>query len=252
MSIFDFIPPKLLVNKSARRRLRWKAAWDTYYGYWVENPLLPWMSAQYGYPTPNPEEDHLKKRSALGGWYGFFANQIAIASIDRWDALYIPLLCFGWEELIWFYDWLAPSSGFGIGISGVLGMQAGYLIYQVLRGRGNWLAVVGGFSTLIGYIHMFVTDSKLGTARIGHGAHLGGIVQGAAYGALLDSIRKPSKGVPMFSKHAGLWTILIVLGVFGLQYLMKKYLPDPVPVQPLDLDRPAWMRRLPSDKVRRV
>ena len=231
---FLLVPPQIERPKSHRRRLQWKAAWDDYIGYWVENPLLPWTSAQYAYPdvvtAENPhggEKDHTSKKTAIGGWTHFFANAIAIASVDRWDALWLHLLAFTYEEIIWFYEWLAPWP-FGIGISGVLGMQAGYLVYMSIMGRGNWLTWVGGFSTLIVYLEMYFTDEQSVLGNISHGAHLGGLAYGAMFGLLLDYVRRPTKGVALFRKYPGWWTLGIIACTMGLEPILKSRFPTTI------------------------
>lgn len=227
----NILPPQIEKPESSRRRLKWTAAWDDYLGYWVENPLLPWTSAQYAYPhvvtAENPhggELDNTSKKTAINGWFVFFANVIAIASVDRWDALWLHLFAFTYHEITWFYEWLAPWP-FGIGISGVLGMQAGYLVCLSVMGRGNWLTWVGGFATLIRYLLMYFTDEQSVMGKIGHRAHFGGLAYGAMFALLLDFVRKPSKGVALFRKYPGRWTIGILASLWGKESILNSRFP---------------------------
>jgi hypothetical protein len=206
----------------------------------------------YSYPAAmlGGETVNMGNRAFWGGFYGFLAMGVAIASYSMWDLLIILTLSFGEAELA-NRNYISPLYGpVGFGISGINGWMAGYLIARLISKQRTW-ASFGGIMVLQGYIISWWKGT-----RVSHICHFVTMAQGFIAGLASEHFGPKQKPWKFARKHVGKFVIMVMVGHYALGAYLKKILPDPPGFEnPLDPEvakvKQAKHDRMVAEMVRR-
>ena len=180
-----------------------------------DNPMI------YSYPTTNWLQRNFSTRMAYGGWAAWLTLCVGISSYSLWALLIVLGLAFGENEFI-------PGihgPGMHMGISGVMGFQAGYLLAQFLL-KWNWFSL-GGLVVLGVYTQKWAKG-----AAVSHRAHFQSMAEGFVAGLALNRFGPRRNPVQTLAKHSGKFTAGIFAFTLAFSIFLKSKYPDPDGFEP--------------------
>ena len=219
----------------SRRRL---AQWIDEHGvqqYGVRGQPFWISSGTYGYYSDDPKDEERNVEQTVTATIGFVSLVLATLAVDVRSGLAIVPIAVILDRFLKGDNWrkftnnfqrkklpwgdrikalFTPSSPWSEhGISGVMGVMAGYLGAQVMfdkDARKLWIAWVGAGGTLASYSLALYTEIK-GLEHTNHFAHFGGMTYGFLAGWLIKRFwRKKTRGVGFFRRWDGTLTLALL------------------------------------------